>query len=513
MEIDADMPRVFPTSQPAFLSLVYRSASNAHDPVLSLAPAGRFPECSFILSELDLNNRIFWTLTTLFVAINAAILTFGTPCYLLSYTDACNHPCQFDCRAALGLLRHGSLVSFADPTQPFVIWPPGWGFVLYPFLWMSGGASVLGGVLINILSLYGLSLLARRVVEEEMPGYGMWAMAIVLFNPNAIGLSQLARGDTFFAFTIGVAFVALIYYGRNNRFRTALFVGGLLGLSLMLRANSQYLVLVLPIALVSISFFSRTTRWPYRQFGHGVAASLIAALIALPWLLYMSSNGQGMRLISYSKEHGYIADNIGAMEASRTGLRLFEVPRIGDFRASYEIREEAALRERIRNWDELSVVDQDRARVNYARRYFFSYPLVEYLAPVTYSVARFFLSGGEGYLNLIFNLEGELAGPDTLGSRVSLTATEIVAKGFAISMRILGLLGIVYLIRRRNYGLLLLILGTVSYFMATTLVSGWSRFRLPAEVPLLILATYGIAFVRRWRAGSGAVAATGTQVE
>ncbi len=450
-----------------------------------------------------MSNKPFWILTAVFVIANLAILIFGASCHLMGSAEYCRYPCQHDCDLALGLLRHGGLVDIQDSTKPFLDWPPAWGLVLYVFLWLSGGVSLLGGVLVNLIALFISAVVVRRVVDLELPGYGNWAMGIILFNPNAIGLAHQVRGETFFAFLIALAFVAMIYYFRKDKIWTAVIVGVLLGISLLVRPNSQYLVLVLPIVLAAITLFSGFRLWPVRQVLHGLLATGLAILIASPWLIFMAGHEQSYRLATYDNEYGYFIDNIGVIEAYRTGRDAADGSAFTNvLEGKKEDQEfvadmETQLANQIENWATLSNAKKDQERIRFSRRHLFSYSLDDYLLPIGMSITRFFFTGGEGYLNVALGLER--GGPDPYppgGNTVARGFTEILSKGFAVVMRVLGLIGLIYLLRTRKYGLALLTVGAISYFMATSLFVGWSRFRLPAEVPLLILATFGVAYVK-----------------
>jgi len=439
--------------------------------------------------------RVVLLITAVCAGINAVIFAVGAPCYLLDFSELCNYPCQHDCEAALGLARYGELVRVDDPTQPFVTWPPVWGFVLYPFLALTNESSVLGGVVLNILILYGSALLVGHLVENDVRGYGIWAMMLVLFNPNAIAIAHLPRGETANAALIAVAFVILFYYLQRRNLRLALALGVVLGFATLFRPNTQYLVVLLPIVLATLVFLGGFRRWPARPFLHGVAALVAAAAVMSPWLYYMTVNGQTLRLASYDKEYEYFSKNVGVIDSYRQGLSMI-VPTMEPYLA----RENTELVAATSEWDQLDRNEQVKRRLAFARHVFFSQDPADYVVPVIHSAARFFLTGGEGYLNLSLKLEGDLADPDSRVTRVGLVVTEILGKGFALATRVLGLLGVIYLIWRRDYAVLALILGAAAYFMGTALLVGFSRFRLQVDVPLLVLATYGLAYVgQRWQ--------------
>jgi hypothetical protein len=70
-----------------------------------------------------------------------------------------------------------------------------------------------------------------------------------------------------------------------------------------------------------------------------------------------------------------------------------------------------------------------------------------------------------------------------------------LALAFSISLRLLGLLGLIFLIKRRQYALLALVAALISYYVLVPLGVGRPRFRLPFEAPLTLLAIYGLAWI------------------
>ena len=63
----------------------------------------------------------------------------------------------------------------------------------------------------------------------------------------------------------------------------------------------------------------------------------------------------------------------------------------------------------------------------------------------------------------------------------------------------LGFFGIIELIKRKEYSFLLIIIGLITYFAITILFVGNSRYRLPVEIGFVILALYGVLFIKNTR--------------
>ena len=67
---------------------------------------------------------------------------------------------------------------------------------------------------------------------------------------------------------------------------------------------------------------------------------------------------------------------------------------------------------------------------------------------------------------------------------------------YVIILRVLGLFGIIEMIKRKNYSFLLVISGLIIYFALTVIFVGTSRYRLPIEHALVILSLYGAVFFK-----------------
>ena len=115
------------------------------------------------------------------------------------------------------------------------------------------------------------------------------------------------------------------------------------------------------------------------------------------------------------------------------------------------------------------------------------------LVALTKSVGRFFLSGGEGGFHILLEIENS-----PRESPWSFYTTKLFSLTYSITLRIIGLIGIIELIRRRDYLPMFLIFGLVISFMAAHLVHGTPRFRIPVEPELIMLSVYGLAFIDKF---------------
>jgi hypothetical protein len=112
------------------------------------------------------------------------------------------------------------------------------------------------------------------------------------------------------------------------------------------------------------------------------------------------------------------------------------------------------------------------------------------------STGRFFIVGGEGEIHSIFGMEYQ---PEV--NPTAFWGIKGVAVGFTALMRIVGLVGLCYLLFRKHYRLVLICTGLIAYFWLTSLVVGRPRARVPVEPELMVLAAFGIDATYRWLRG------------
>ena len=84
---------------------------------------------------------------------------------------------------------------------------------------------------------------------------------------------------------------------------------------------------------------------------------------------------------------------------------------------------------------------------------------------------------------------------------IPITTLVLTVSGFAylIVIRLLNIVGLLAMLRRRAWVPLVAMLGAMVYLTLIMLFSGTSRFRLPLDPMLFIIAAYGIAELReKW---------------
>lgn len=165
-----------------------------------------------------------------------------------------------------------------------------------------------------------------------------------------------------------------------------------------------------------------------------------------------------------------------------------------------ELASEEIVRKQIDGWDTLSALEQRQKRVECEFDLLRSFDLKTYVYAGAMSAVGFFVSSGEGYLLSAFDLVNAEDGLDEEEYRRALML-KILTRSFTLITRILGLVGLWWLMANKHFEFLTLCLGSIAYFVVIHGFVGWSRFRIGVEVPLLVLATLGcVALQEMWAA-------------
>jgi len=334
-------------------------------------------------------------------------------------------------------------------------------------------------------------------VDAHLPGHGVLMMALFVFNPNIIAMALLPKTDTVFALCLTMAFVSLLDYARDYKGRRIALAGVLIGVAVLIRPSAQFLVVLLPLVIVLLAWAGSEQGRNFRAFLHGLGGTALAASVVLPWILYVGMQGEGYRLTSPATEYIFLRDNIGSMEAYLAGGPM-------EKRKMLTAEFEARLSQTIPNWRQLGEADKGHERVALARRHLLSYAPGDYIFPIARSFVRFLVTGGDGYLLTISGIKfhEKIAASDdrpTEGSPAAILAIKVVAKGYTVLSRVLGLLGVIWLLRQRQFAILILCAAPTLYFLFLHMLEGWSRFRMPVEAPLALLAVCGVALLLSWR--------------
>ena len=75
----------------------------------------------------------------------------------------------------------------------------------------------------------------------------------------------------------------------------------------------------------------------------------------------------------------------------------------------------------------------------------------------------------------------------------------IITVTYATIMRIMAILGLIFILKRKEYAYVLFILGVLIYFASIHIYHGSSRYRVPIEPILVYLSFYGFLFLKKFK--------------
>ncbi|MGE5145825.1 MAG: glycosyltransferase family 39 protein [Candidatus Eiseniibacteriota bacterium] len=426
----------------------------------------------------------------------------------------------------VALYKYGAFVELGDPTKPQTYRGPVFPIFGAAMMLIAGKAGPMPIVYGQIVLLLLTGLMFRRMVEEWCPGWGDLGLALFIFNPNALATAHLVQSDTVFLVLATASFWAMLrYIQRGHDWRYGVATGALLGIVCLTRPTPQFLLLALPLVLPILVAASGTLKGTGRAFLAGLGGVAVAGVIALPWILHVHAADGGFDITPPDIKFRYVWDQIQLMDAQANGTsqqdaaKRLEGP--GGLVDQYIARQGPA-------WQTLSRDQQYRRLVEFGYQTLLSYPPGAIARTLAQSVGQFLLGAGAGnYMNL-FGIDAQKLSrvwlTETTGrpletlkrvftdAPLALYAIGAVAYLFVLAVRATGLIGFVMLAVRRQWPLLLLLIGLIAYFALVYVFVGSARYRLVIEPALLLLSIFGFRDLARWlarrKAAAGAPAPT-----
>jgi len=431
-----------------------------------------------------------WLIIILFLIVNIIIFVTADP--------SAHRPCgnygtywlEFD-------LENCEFTDPYNPSYPYTRMPPGFAFFLKAFLPICNAPHFDVVVIIQMVFLLIIGLVLRYLVERVLAGYGNIALVFIIFNPHSLTYANMVRYENLLALTVFGAFAGALLFVYKPRIWPAILCGFSLGLSCWIKPVTQYLVLMLPFVFPFLALVSAHKFRLFRDAGAGVLAITVAFLMIFPWLLHMEKSGEGFRVHSHKIEQTALKDMLHFVEFEQLKLESKQS-------RSFIMKEE--LTQKYSNWDELSPVQQNKIRTEYFYEYIKSnpYPMHVIAQTTVISWLRTLVAGGTGEVHDLFGIKATRSNPkDALTYKYSPESNylafyglKILCESFSVIMRILGLIGIWQLIRRREYGILSVLIGLVSFVVLAHLLAGRPRYRIPYEAPLMMLSVYGVEWIK-----------------
>lgn len=401
-------------------------------------------------------------------------------------------------------LQTGRLLEYADSTTPYTTHPIGYSIVLAATFWISESQPLLPIVVLQLLLLFACGIAVAVILSPLGRGPALTGLALTVFNPNAWFVAVQPRTDMVFGACLAVTLLTAFSYLGRPRLATAVICGISLGLATMVRPVSEHLIYTLPIAFVLLGLLADNRRRPLLALRDGAMAGAVGLALILPWFLHMTANGQGWSLTGWDIRSQWIRDIHATLEFTKRRdaplstilLSGYESARRKDMKNEYDRLHSARIAAATAGWHNLSRTQQQKLIAEDRYHQVKQYGLSTHVAAALQNWKWTLLSGGEGELFKALGKEDEI---DNLPQDAPLFFWTVKSLfiGFSLSLKALALLGVVGCIVHRRYGVLLLSLIPIVYMMAAHAYYGGPRYRLPIEPCFVILAVFGLEYLRR----------------
>ncbi len=435
----------------------------------------------------------------LYLIANALIWNFAVPGTRL--TQAADGSSWY--RPALALMTHGDFVDLENPALIDTYRPPLYPLFAAAAMKIAGGPSPAAIAIAQILLLLLAGLLFRDIVRDWMPGWEDFGLALLLLNPNVLSSAQFVQSEILFlAFTTLAFWAATKYLSDRGAWRFALLTGISFALACLARPTAQFLLFV-PLFLFALLDLIARRKSLARASLQGLASFAIAMVVIAPWVHLVATQGHGYALSDSSGKYRYVWDQIVMVEAQSAGLSYHEAGSrlTNPGGAHYDF-----IAGKGDAWERMSVPERNKALTNEGMAVLLSYPAMDFAKALYRSQAQFFLAGGAGNWHNLFGIGAEslslawfTSAQDDLWTLLDRLfgnvppaglVFSVIAIGFTVATRVVGLIGVFAFADRKRLGLLLIVAGFILYFAFIHVFVGNSRYRIAIE-PMLMLLTIG----------------------
>jgi 4-amino-4-deoxy-L-arabinose transferase-like glycosyltransferase len=370
-----------------------------------------------------------------------------------------------------GYLRQGGPTAIRGPGYPYLL-----GGV-YAATGDSRTAGRLAGAALGVLAVFLIYLIGRRIWGRRV---GLIAGGLAAVFPPLVLLSRELWSETLFLpLALGAVLCALEFRRSGGGLRWAAGAGALCGLALLTRNTAAPLLICIPLGMVVAPF-----RFTLEKLRAPLVVLVVAALVVAPWTI--RNLAEFGRLVPVTTSTGITSSGVynpatygsGTHGAWRTPQAiprfapLFETPGVDESEVDSELRREA-------------------------RDFAWEHP--GYVAEVfAWNLVRMFELTGDS----VVDSSGEAVTERGIGSATP--AAERAGLLLAVALAACGAAAMIASRRREPNreggafyptGPLFLWLIPALTLIATALLNGLPRDRLPIDAFLLLLAAVGLAWL------------------
>jgi 4-amino-4-deoxy-L-arabinose transferase-like glycosyltransferase len=368
----------------------------------------------------------------------------------------------------------------------------------------------LATVLFQVILAFVAGLLAAKLAEGIRSNTGILTLLLACFNPVTIFYVQAMLSDMLFAFLFMVHLYFLVKVIKIQSDWAALITGVTAGLAAVVRLNGQFLILTMLLIILLSHRFHEQCKHLTKTPRIIVIALLGSLVVVSPWLHSNWKEGNGISFSSLAYRNMVIHENVISAVAHSKGVsrarsrELVYNSVIGHAKIPSE------------NWNTVGLLDRQLLVARYAFVIMEEICGFHIVRGIMRALTIFFLvSDGRGW-SLAFqqDVKERLKFDDyqKKPSQYSLTAVwrgdplvskktffiHVLTIGFTVIIRLFNLFGISYLVRNKKWSILLIFALYSMIFVGTGGFLGYSRFRLPLEPLLVILASLGALEARLW---------------
>ena len=368
----------------------------------------------------------------------------------------------------------------------------------------------LATVLFQVILAFVAGLLAAKLAEGIRSNTGILTLLLACFNPVTIFYVQAMLSDMLFAFLFMVHLYFLVKVIKIQSDWAALTTGVTAGLAAVVRLNGQFLILTMLLIILLSHRFHEQCKHLTKTPRIIVIALLGSLVVVSPWLHSNWKEGNGISFSSLAYRNMVIHENVISAVAHSKG--------VSRARSRELVYDSVIVHAKIpsENWNTVDLLDRQLLVAKYAFVIMEEICGFHIVRGMMRALTTFFLvSDGRGW-SLAFqqDIKERLKFDDyqKKPSQYSLTAVwrgdplvskktffiHVLTIGFTVIIRLFNLFGISYLVRNKKWSILLIFALYSMIFAGTGGFLGYSRFRLPLEPLLIMLASLGALEASQW---------------
>jgi len=400
-------------------------------------------------------------------------------------------------------LKHGAFVTLADSTVLQTYRPPAYP-VYEAFMLYIGNGNIISIIVGQIILLWLVGIITYKIVEDIFPEKGILGLVLVIFNPNALGVAHLVQSDILYLFMVTITLYCLLLYSKEASFKLSLLIGFLFGLTCLVRPSGQYLIFLFPLIYIVIGLLQKNGQFLVIHLSHSLLSAIVSVAVIFPWVQHNASAGWGYNLATAEIEVVYFRDNVIYLDS------ILHNSSLNDSTKRISKNEEEYISSYAEKWLQKNEQDKISAIASYYKKQLLNYDYKIVAKGFIDSWIGFFGAGGAVNLHNILELDGgrsiqimsssksHVSRVDAVISTLSgLNSTALFISLFSFLyvaiLRIFGLIGLIAMVKNKEYSLFFILTGVVTYFMLISLFVGNSRYRLPIDPILIIMSVYGFS--------------------